>query len=63
MQDAEISGVGYQQGTLAGYEIREFLREKWDRTCAYCGAKDTPLEIEHIQPARKGVLTVSAICV
>ncbi len=54
MQDSEISGVGYQQGTLAGYEIREFLLEKWDRTCAYCGAKDTKLEIEHIQPRAKG---------
>jgi len=27
MEDSEISGVGYQQGTLAGYEIREFLLE------------------------------------
>ncbi|MEQ8756187.1 MAG: RNA-guided endonuclease IscB [Coleofasciculus sp. G1-WW12-02] len=54
MQDAEISGIGYQQGTLFGYEIREFLLEKWNRTCAYCGAKDTKLEIEHIQPRSKG---------
>jgi 5-methylcytosine-specific restriction endonuclease McrA len=54
MENAEISGVGYQQGTLAGYEIREFLLEKWDRTCAYCGIKDTKLEIEHIQPRSKG---------
>ena len=54
MQDSEISGVGYQQGTLAGYEIREFLLEKWNRTCAYCGAKDTRLEIEHIQPKSLG---------
>ena len=54
MQDSEISGVGYQQGTLAGYEIREFLLEKWNRTCAYCGVKDTKLEIEHIQPRSKG---------
>ena len=54
MQDAEISGTGYQQGTLAGYEIREFLLEKWNRTCAYCGVKDTQLEIEHINPRSKG---------
>ncbi|HEY9872683.1 MAG TPA: RNA-guided endonuclease IscB [Candidatus Obscuribacterales bacterium] len=54
MQDAEISGIGYQQGTLAGYEVREFLLEKWNRTCAYCGAKDTQLEIEHIQPRSIG---------
>lgn len=54
MQDSEISGVGYQQGTLAGYEVREFLLEKWNRTCAYCGAKNTKLEIEHIRPRSKG---------
>lgn len=54
MEDAEISGKGYQQGTLAGYEIREFLLEKWGRTCAYCGTKDIKLEIEHIQPRSKG---------
>lgn len=54
MEDAEISGEGYQQGTLAGYEIREFLLEKWGRTCAYCSTKDTKLEIEHIHPRSKG---------
>jgi len=54
MQDSEISTVGYQQGTLAGYEVREFLLEKWNRTCTYCGKKDTKLEIEHIQPRSKG---------
>ena len=64
MQDAEISGIGYQQGTLAGYEIREFLLEKWDRTCAYCGEKDTRLEIDHIQPCSKGGSNrISNLCI
>jgi len=54
MQNAEISGVAYQQGVLAGYEVREYLLEKWDRTCAYCGAKDTPLQVEHIHPKALG---------
>jgi 5-methylcytosine-specific restriction endonuclease McrA len=54
MEDSKISGIGYQQGTLAGYEVREFLLEKWNRTCAYCGARDTRLEIEHIQARSKG---------
>ena len=35
-----IEGVEYQQGELSGYEIREYLLEKWHRTCAYCGKKD-----------------------
>jgi hypothetical protein len=25
LEDAEIRGVEYQQGTLAGYEVREYL--------------------------------------
>ncbi len=29
MQNPEISGAEYQQGTLFGYEVREYLLEKW----------------------------------
>lgn len=54
LQNPEISGVEYQQGTLAGYEVREYLLEKWGRACAYCGTKDVPLQIEHIHPKAKG---------
>ncbi|MBD0310399.1 MAG: RRXRR domain-containing protein [Microcoleus sp. T1-bin1] len=54
IQNPEISGVGYQQGELAGYEIREYLLEKWGRKCAYCNAENVPLEIEHIHPKSKG---------
>jgi 5-methylcytosine-specific restriction endonuclease McrA len=50
MQNAEVSGVAYQQGELAGYEVREYLLEKWGRRCAYCHAKDVPLQIEHLVP-------------
>jgi len=54
MENAEISGVEYQQGELAGYEVREYLLEKWGRKCAYCHATDTQLEIEHITPKSRG---------
>jgi 5-methylcytosine-specific restriction endonuclease McrA len=50
LEQPDISGVEYQQGTLAGYEVREYLLEKFHRTCVYCGATDVPLEIEHIIP-------------
>ena len=53
-QNPEISGVEYQQGTLCGYEVREYLLEKWDRKCAYCGKADVPLQIEHIEPRSRG---------
>ena len=54
LQNPEIAGTEYQQGTLYQYEVREYLLEKFNRTCAYCGAKDTPLEVEHIKPKSKG---------
>ena len=54
MQNPEILGIEYQQGELQGYEVREYLLEKFNRQCAYCGVKDVPLEIEHIQPRSKG---------
>ena len=50
IQNPEISGVEYQQGTLYGYELREYLLEKWHRQCGYCGAKNTHLEVDHIVP-------------
>jgi 5-methylcytosine-specific restriction endonuclease McrA len=54
MQNPEISGVEYQQGTLFGYEVREYLLEKWGRKCAYCDADNEPLTIDHIHPRSKG---------
>jgi 5-methylcytosine-specific restriction endonuclease McrA len=54
LQEPEIRGVAYQQGTLAGYELREYLLEKWQRRCAYCSAENVPLEVEHIVPKSRG---------
>jgi len=54
LQNPEISGVEYQQGTLAGYEVREYLLEKWHHACAYCGVTGVPLQIEHIHPKARG---------
>lgn len=54
MANPDVAGVHYQQGTLQGYEVREYLLEKWNRTCAYCGAQDVPLQIEHMHPRSQG---------
>lgn len=54
MQNPKISGVEYQQGELQGYEVREYILEKWGRKCAYCGIKNVPLEIEHLVPRCRG---------
>lgn len=53
-ENPEISGTEYQQGTLFGYEVREYLLEKWQRRCAYCDAENVPLEVEHVVPRSKG---------
>ena len=54
MENPEIAGVEYQQGTLLGYEVREYLLEKWGRQCTYCDATDVPLEVEHILCRARG---------
>jgi 5-methylcytosine-specific restriction endonuclease McrA len=54
LENPEISGVEYQQGELLGYEVREYLLNKWERKCAYCHAENVPLQVEHIQPKAKG---------
>lgn len=54
MENPEISGVEYQRGTLAGFEVKEYLLNKWGRKCQYCHAEHVPLEIEHITPRALG---------
>jgi hypothetical protein len=54
LQNPEIAGVQYQQGQLAGYELREYVLRKWHRRCAYCGAEQVPLQIEHVIPKSRG---------
>ena len=50
IENPEISGVEYQRGTLADYEVWEYLLERDGRRCAYCNAENIPLEREHIVP-------------
>lgn len=63
IENPEISGIEYEQGELLGYEIREYLLEKWDRKCAYCGAENVPRQVEHIHPkAKGGTNRISNLC-
>lgn len=56
LQNPNIEGVQYQQGTLFGAELREYLLYRYQHTCAYCGglSKDRILEREHIVPGSRG---------
>ena len=54
LENPEIAGAECQQGTLAGYEVRECLLEKWERKCVCCDASGTPLQIDHVHPKARG---------
>ena len=54
LQNPSMAGLDYQRGTLAGWEVRAYLLEKWNRRCAYCGASDQALEVEHLVPKSRG---------
>ncbi len=54
MENPEIAGVQYQQGTLAGFEVREYLLTKYGHTCVYCDTQGVPLNIDHVRPRSKG---------
>src|SRR5260370_41914334 len=54
MQNPDIGGIEYQQGELEGYLLREYLLEKFERRCVYCGAQEVPLEIDHVLPKARG---------
>jgi len=54
MQHPDIAGIEYQQGELEGYLLREYLLEKFERRCVYCGAQGVPLEIDHLLPKARG---------
>ncbi|POB10927.1 RNA-guided endonuclease IscB [Sulfobacillus sp. hq2] len=54
LQNPEINGAEYLRGELFGYEVREYLLEKWGRKCAYCDAEHVPLTIDHIHPRSAG---------
>lgn len=54
LENPEISGLMYQQGTLFEYEVREYVLETWGRKCMYCEADAVPLNIEHVVPKARG---------
>ena len=52
----DIAGVEYQQGTLLGFELREYLLQRDKNSCQYCGgvSGDNVLNIDHKHPRAKG---------
>lgn len=54
VQNSETPEGEYRLHSLQGYEVKEYLLEKWGRKCAYCDKADSPLEVEHIIPLSRG---------
>jgi 5-methylcytosine-specific restriction endonuclease McrA len=54
IQNPEITGMEYQHGELAGWELRTYLLIKYDYTCAYCGKQGVPFELDHQVPRSRG---------
>jgi 5-methylcytosine-specific restriction endonuclease McrA len=52
IQNPEISGVEYQRGELFGFEVKEYLLQKWKRRCAYCGVEGSPELIAVLKKVR-----------
>ena len=55
LQDQEISGKEYQQGELAGWQLRSYVFHRDGARCAYCGnARAKRYELDHIVPRSRG---------
>jgi len=56
MDNPNISGIEYQQGTLWGYEVKEYILYKYGHECQYCKGEssDPILEVEHKHPKSRG---------
>ncbi len=54
IEQPDITGIEYQQGTLAGWEAREYLLLKWGYRCAYCKKEASRWEVDHVTPRSRG---------
>ena len=55
MENQEISGRDYQQGELAGWQLRSYVFHRDGAKCRYCGdAKAERYELDHIVPRSRG---------
>lgn len=54
MDPRSIEDTEYDPKDYVGYQVREYLLEKYKRTCIYCDIQGVPLQIEHLHPRAKG---------
>ena len=54
MENPAICCTEYQNGELAGWEVKEYLLIKFDYKCAYCKQPANYFETEHMTPRARG---------
>ncbi len=57
MQNPDIQGVEYQQGTLHGWQLRHYILHRDNWQCRYCDKPSTEknqLELDHVVPVSRG---------
>ena len=56
MQDPDIQGMEYQQGTLQGWQLRHYILHRDGWQCRYCdrpSSNQNQLELDHVVPVSK----------
>lgn len=63
LQNPEISGEEYQQGTLYGYEVRSYVMEKFGYQCAVCrpARHDPDAKVLAVSPERRTLQIAHAV--
>jgi 5-methylcytosine-specific restriction endonuclease McrA len=61
MQDATLQGEDYQRGTLAGFELRQYVLLKWKHACAYCGVSSALPKTHWLDAAVVGASTPTVL--
>src|SRR5262249_47193701 len=54
LQNPDISGLEYQQWTLAGVELRPYLLLTWGYRCVFFHPKAARWEVDHSMPCSRG---------
>ena len=53
MWDPTVSGKEYQESERGRMQVREYVLQRDERTCQYCGSKKGRIEVDHVVPRSK----------
>lgn len=54
MHDPEVVGAEYQESERGRMQVREYVLQRDNRTCQYCGTRRGPMEVDHVVPESRG---------